>query len=372
MPERKKVFVPASFLHPDAEAQFAAAADEIEVVYGLPEGQRDIFGIPPAEQARLKEQVLASLDELLPELHGVMAMGPGGHVWITREMIERAASLEVIFVPGAGTENVDLEAATEHGVAVVNSAGSNMASVSDHAFGLILAAARRISINDRYHHVEKRWLSIPDLTREWGSPFQISRRTIGIVGFGFIGREVARKAKLGFEMRVLAYDPFFDPLEADRQGVELVADLAELLPQCDVVTVHAALTPSARHIIGERELRLMKESAVLVNCSRGGTVDPDALERALRERWIAAAGIDVTEPEPLPDGHPLFDLDNCIITSHSASSDPEVLSRLAGIVAGEALRALRGDRPWRLCNPAVWPAFLQRRAKAAELAAQGA
>jgi D-3-phosphoglycerate dehydrogenase len=248
---------------------------------------------------------------------------------------------------------------------VVFSAGAQYTAVAEHAIGLMLSLAKRIGWSDRAFRREKRY---QDRARFAGSgwpgfPQEIGGKTLGILGFGFIGRDLARKARAGFDMSVLAYDPYFDPIEAERQGVTLFrrpAELPELLRRSDFVVLSLPLSAESHHIIGEAELRQMKPSAYLINVSRGGTVDPDALLRALREGWIAGAGLDVFEPEPPPDHHPLFELENTVLSAHIGGWVAEAMPRLAQTAAREMLAVLRGERPLRLANPEVWPRLRER------------
>jgi len=281
---------------------------------------------------------------------------------VTSEVLDRARNLEVVFVPSAGTDAIDVPAATERGVAVVNAAGVNHVAVAEHALGLLLAISRHVARGDRAMHAAGRWQGIADLGA--GPPGLLHGRRVGVIGYGFAGRSFAHKCTVGLGMEAVAYDPYFHPVEAARQGVTLLDDLDELLATCDVVSLHTALTPATRGLIGRRELELMRPTAILVNTSRGGTVDTTALVDALREGWIAGAALDVTDPEPLPDGHPLFSLDNVVLTPHTAGVAIELIPQLAATSARQALQVLRGERPRDLVNPEVWPRLLERKGEA--------
>jgi D-3-phosphoglycerate dehydrogenase len=361
MSDRKKVFfVPHLLPHHRAVHEVLLAADDVEIVYGLdPETGWD----RPADVTEAEGIVAAwneRLEEVLPEIHGLYASGGDTRLEVTAERLARASKLEVSFQPGAGFNNVDLEAATAHGVAIVNAGGANSTPVSDHTLGLMISCGMRIALVDRYLHREKKWIRVVDLSRLGESPVAISYKTVGLVGFGFIAREVARKCRDGFRMRVLAYDPFFDPVEADRQGVTLVDSLEEMIPECDFLSVHVPYTKATHHIVGERELGLMKPTAFLINTSRGGNIDQEALIRFCTEGRIAGAGIDVTDPEPLPAGHPLFDVESIVMSPHIAGGPDEYLSKMGESSATNALRVLRGRRPFHLLNPDVWPALQTR------------
>ena len=343
---RKKVFVSPRILNPFVEELFSsrkgpAAFGDLDVVFAgrLDEGARLValadveafFGIPTAEELRI------------------------------------ARRLEVIALPGSGTETIDVEEATARGIAVVNAAGAQYKAVAEHAIGLMLALAKRIALSDRWFHTEKRH---PARSRYVGTgwphgyPVELEGKTLGVVGLGFVGRDLAEKCRLAFGMRVLAYDPYQDAVEAARQRVELRSELVAMLSECDFVSLHLPLGDETRGMFGERELRAMKPSAYLLNLSRGGIVDQQALLRALDEGWIAGAGLDVFDPEPLPDGHPLCSRDDVVLSPHIGGWTAEALPRLARLAAEEMVTVLRGVRSHRLVNPEVWAAFLARRASA--------
>ena len=249
------------------------------------------------------------------------------------DLLERAPRLEVIGFPGSGFESIDTAAATRAGVAVVYAAGSQYAAVAEHAIGLMLSLAKRIGFADRQMHAERRFPPREAYSGDgWpGFPHEIDRKTVLILGFGFIGRDLARKCRAAFDMTVLAYDPYFDPMEAERQGVRLSrrrSELPELIGQADFVVLCLPLGAETRHIVGAEELRAMKPGAYLINVSRGGTVDEAALIDALRQGRIAGAGIDVFDPEPALDDHPFFSMDNTVVTPHIGGWVREALPRL--------------------------------------------
>lgn len=321
------VVVPPSRLHPAALDVFA---DEVDVVDGT---------------ALDEEDLLAAL----ATAHGIV--GP-----VTAAVLGAAPHLEVVGVPGSGTDHIDVAGATERGVLVVNATGGQATAVAEHAVGLMLALAKRIAVSDRIFHTEGRFVGREHYTgRGWpGWPHEIGGSTIGIVGFGAVGRELARKCRAGFDMRVLTYDPYLDAGAARALGVEPVDALTALLPECDWVSLHVPLTDETRGLVSEQELRAMRPTASLIDLSRGGVVDEDALVRALRDGRIAGAGLDVFAEEPGPDGHPLYGMDNVVCTAHIGGWVEEAVPRLAAIMATEMLVALRGGRPSRLVNPTAW------------------
>jgi D-3-phosphoglycerate dehydrogenase / 2-oxoglutarate reductase len=211
---------------------------------------------------------------------------------------------------GSGTDNVPVEEATRRQILVANTPAAVSDGVADHLIALLFAVTRRVAELDRAVRLG-----------QWGqTPVRpvngVQGRTLGVVGFGHIAREVVRKLS-GFQMRVLAHDPYVGAETMAVHGVTAVG-LRDLLAESDFVSIHCPLTAETRHLIGERELRLMKPTAVLLNTSRGPVIDEPALVRALREGWIAAAGLDVLEDEPPAPDNPLLKLDNVVLTPHVA------------------------------------------------------
>ena len=355
---RKKVLIPTFLLHPDAEVVLDQA-DDIEVIYGLDETERAIR-LGGTDRFQLREKaVQEALERHLTEVHGLHAMGAGGHLPVTASMLNEAEHLEVVFISAAGTDRIDVAAASELGILVINAVGANAPSVSEHAVGLMLALCRRICDTDRFAHANKR----VDAMRVMQSPPRLSilrGKTLAIIGYGFIGRSIKDICRNGFGMEVIAYDPYFDPIEAQRQGVTLVEDLHDALARADFVSVNTPFTSETESLIGSRELGVMKPSAFLVNTARGKVVDSDALLTALREGTIAGAALDVTDPEPLPAGHAFFDLDNIILTPHVGGNASEVFRASSVTPVQLALEALRGRRPRHLVNPQSWPRHVER------------
>jgi hypothetical protein len=241
MTKSSTVFITETLVYPEAAAILHAAG---QLLWGLPEDQRvrPASGQHFAEQVALIRTVLAGV---LPEVDAFYGYFP-----YDAALIEAATRLQVIITPSSGAEHVDLGAATAHGVAVVNAAGAAYGPVAEHVIGLALSLLKCIAIPDRVAHSQSSALSSGQILNRPRLPSMLNGKTIGIVGLGFIGREIARIAGYGFRMTVLAYDPYFDPAEARRQGVSLVARLADLLAESDVVTVNCPLTPQTDGIIG--------------------------------------------------------------------------------------------------------------------------
>jgi glyoxylate reductase len=265
---------------------------------------------------------------------------------IDREVMEADAELKVISTYAVGYNNIDVEEATRRGIMVTNTPGVLREATADLAWALLLACARRLPQSDRF-------------VREgdfagWGPTLflghEVHGRTLGIVGMGDIGGAVARRAK-GFDMKVLYHNRKRDPRD-EELNAELVS-LDELLARSDYISLHVPLTPQTRHIIGEREVSLMKKNAILINTSRGEVVDEKALVRALKDNRIGGAGLDVYENEPrLTEG--LSQLHNVVLTPHIGSGTYETRDKMAVMAAQNLIEVLKGDRPANLVNPQAW------------------
>lgn len=271
-------------------------------------------------------------------------------------LLDRAPGLVVVACSGRGTDAIDVDAATERGVAVVNNPGFGRRPVSESALAMILALAKRLVASDRWMRAGEGWRHRTDFSEF----LELEGRTLGVVGFGEIGRETARKAIAAFGMRVLAYDPYVLADSMRAAGVVPCATLDDLLGSADVVSLHPELTDETRGMIGEAQLRRMKRGAFLVNTSRGRVVSESALVKALRERWIAGAALDVYEDEPMGADSPLYALDNLLLTPHVAGLSREAVEGMSLSAARQVLAALAGERPPNLLDAAAWPAAAAR------------
>ncbi|MGE5506948.1 MAG: phosphoglycerate dehydrogenase [Chitinophagales bacterium] len=260
---------------------------------------------------------------------------------ITANVLAETPQLKVISRYGVGVDGVDLAAATAHRIVVANTPGANTESVADLAFGLFLALARRIPLADR----EVKGGKWPRLTG-----FDVWGQTVAVLGTGQIGRAVARRAK-AFGMEILGYDVQRHP-EIEQLGGTYVS-LEEALARADFVTLHLPLLPQTRGIIGRDQLALMKPTAFLVNTSRGGIVDEDALYEALTAGRLAGAGLDVYATEP-PSGSKLVALENVIATPHSGAHTFGAMRRMAHQAVDNLLAVLKGERPAAVANPEVY------------------
>lgn len=268
------------------------------------------------------------------------------------ELLDRAGpQLRVVANYAVGYDNIDVDACSRRGVAVGNTPGVLTETTADAAFALLMAAARRIP--EAYDYVRQdRW-------KTWGPLLllgpDVHHATLGIVGFGRIGREVAKRAR-GFDMNVLYYDVYPAPAEEEaRLGARRV-EMDELLASSDFVTVHVNLTPETHHLMNAAAFAKMKPSAMLINAARGPVVDPAALYDALKNGVIAGAGLDVTEPEPLPGDHPLLTLPNCLVVPHIASASYRTRGEMARIAAENVLAGLQGKPLPAFVNPDVFAA----------------
>lgn len=259
---------------------------------------------------------------------------------ITRAVLAALPRCRVVVRYGVGTDTVDVDAATDHGVAVCNVPDYGVEEVSDHALALLLALGRRIVTLDRAVHAGDWSLaSSPDVRRLRG-------RVLGLVGLGRIGRALARKAA-ALGLVVLAVDPVADPPAPEVTTV----GFDELLARSDFVSLHAPLVPATRHLFDDAAFHRMKPGAFLINTARGGLVDTDALTRALAEGRLAGAGIDVLETEPIPPGHPLLDQPACLLTPHAGWFSQDAFAELKTKAAEEAVAVLTGGTPRYCLNP---------------------
>ncbi len=268
---------------------------------------------------------------------------------ITRRVMEMLPKCKVIVRYGIGFDTIDVNAATDNGILVVNIPRFCLEEVSNHAITLLLACAKKLAfLNEGIK--QGRWAEVKLALAPLGS---IYGQTLGLVGCGNIGRMTGRKAQC-FGLRVLGYDPYLDKFLAEESGITLVS-LPELLKKSDFISVHTPLNKETRHSIGEKEFKQMKPTAYLINTARGSIVDEPALIKALQEKRIAGAGLDVFEKEPVDSDNPLLKMDNVVVTPHSASYSDVSFKRLRTSVGQEAARVLSGWWPKNVVNKTVKP-----------------
>ena len=268
---------------------------------------------------------------------------------ITRRVMEALPRCQAIVRYGIGYDTVDVPAATDNGILVVNVPDFCFEEVSNHAIALVLACAKKFIFMDRSVKAG-RWEECKAAQAPMGS---IWGQTLGVIGCGNIGRRVARKAQC-FDLRVIGADPFVDKSLAEECGITLVS-LEELLRESDYVSVNTLLNADTRHLLGEKEFEQMKSSAYVINTSRGSVIDEPALIKALLEKQIAGAGLDVFEQEPVDPDNQLLKMDNVIALPHTAAFSDASFSRLARSVGQEAARVVSGKWPRNVVNSGVKP-----------------
>jgi lactate dehydrogenase-like 2-hydroxyacid dehydrogenase len=258
------------------------------------------------------------------------------------------AGLKIISNYAVGYDNIDVTAATERGILVANTPGTVTESTADLAFTLLLAAARRIG--EGIDHVRTgKWKTFKPLELLGKD---IHHATLGIIGLGRIGMEVARRAR-GFDMEILYYDHRMRPEKGAQAGAVMCATMEELLARSDFVSLHVPLNDRTRHLISRTTLAQMKTTAVLINTTRGPVVDTDALYDALVSRQIAYAALDVTDPEPLPKDHKLMTVPNCLVVPHIGSATIETRNRMAVMAAENLVEGAIGRTPKQSVNPDI-------------------
>ena len=268
----------------------------------------------------------------------------GNDLVVNDQVLDMAPGVKAIAKMGAGLDTVDIDAATRHNAIVFHTPGANNQAVADHTLALMLNVARKIIYCDRSLR-EKRW----EHTKIMG--LEIWQKTLGLIGLGAIGRCVALRAK-GFEMKIVAHDPYWPEAFAAEHDIERV-EINELLKDSDVISIHAPLTPENKGMIDASALKNMKPSAILINAARGGIVNEADLYQGLKDKVIAGAGIDVFENEP-PSDSPLLELDNVVLTPHTAAFTFEGMNNMSVGVVEQLIEYQKGNKPAHIVNPDVF------------------
>ncbi|PIE36221.1 hydroxyacid dehydrogenase [candidate division KSB3 bacterium] len=303
-----------------------------------PEGMALLNG--KVETAVLPDHSAETAKQMAADVDGIILRT---NVEITRDIIEAAPRLKVISRTGVGVDNIDVEAATQRGILVCNTPGMNAVSVAEHAVSLLLTLAKALPYFDREVR-QGNWK-----TRYSYRPVELQGKTLGVIGFGRIGLYAAKILGTGFDMKVLAYDPYVTSSPYPELPVTF-CELEALLSQADFVTVHLPSTPETDGLLSQKRLDLLKESAYLVNTARGSVVDEKALFDKLKAGKIAGAGLDVFEEEPLPVEHPFMQLENVIVSPHAGALTKECVSKVAVQAVQAVLDVFAGREPKYVYN----------------------
>ncbi len=297
------------------------------------------------------EAAVSNEDEFIDLLSDADGANVGVVPRTSRRVLEACPKLKAVSRMGVGVDSIDLEAATELGILACNVPGVNTAEVADHAMALLLSHTRQV--HDSVPAMRAGGWSEPGVRVKFvESVRRIAGHTVGIIGFGDIGRAFATRVRAFGPAKVVAYDPYVPASKGEIFGVEMLS-LEDVLSQSDFISIHCTATAETRHIINADTLALMKPTAILVNTSRGPVVDGAALADTLEAGKIQAAALDVTEVEPIDPDDRLLKLDNCIVTPHVAGYSPTFLHDCSTRQAENVIRALTGEQPHGLANPEV-------------------
>jgi len=275
---------------------------------------------------------------------------------VTADLLDAAPQLQIVSTSGFGYDNIDIGAATERGILVVNQRGFGRIPVSEHTVMMMLALARNFMWAEGATRDGSGWEKRTDYPI-----FELAMKTVGIVGLGYIGSELARKLRVGFGCNVIGYDPYVDPRIPNLLHINRVSSLDELLPQVRFLCLCLELTAETKNFIGETEFAKLPKDALVVNTSRGGVLDLEALTAALEAGKIAGAALDVFQPEPLPPTNRLFSMKNVIVTPHTAGLTVETNTRSTRSAVEQLLAGMSGTMPAFPKNPQAWEHAQSRR-----------
>ena len=328
---------------PDYEEMFKKAGLEVDMI---------------KEQSMTEEEILANAGEA----HAIISVGTFQP--FPEKVMAGLAKCRLIANVGIGYDRIDVKAATRYGILVTNVPDYCWEELSDHIMGLILACTRRITQLDK--EVKKGgWQQQVKLEENlqkkiWPGMTRLKGQTLGLIGFGGVSRALIPKAK-GFGLHIMAYDPYVSSQVFKDFDVEEVKDLEKLLTHSDIVSINTNLTPETTHMMGKEQFKKMKPTACFVNTARGQLIEPDALHLALSQGWISMAGLDVTDPEPLPLDDPLMKLENIIITAHSGHFSPIAWRDLFHRPGENIVTLFRdGQLPPGLLNPEAEEAYIKK------------
>ena len=318
--------------------------DKSEVIFPMKEELEELNKV----NAEIIEADWSTEDDIIKAAAGVDVIMTDA-AKMTRQVINSLVKCKLIVSYGIGYDHIDVDAATDNDIIVVNIPDFCIEEVSNHTIALLLTCAKKLVFMNNSTK-SGHWNECKQAQAPMGS---IYGQTLGIIGCGKIGRLVAKKAQC-FDLKVLGYDPYLSKAAALECGITLVS-LPELLRDADYISIHTLGNQETRHLIGEKELRQMKSSAFLINTSRGSIIDEVALIKALEENRIAGAGLDVFEQEPIDPNNPLLKMKNAVVTPHSAYYSDNALIRLRTSVGKEAARVLSGQWPQNVVNKTVKP-----------------
>ena len=285
--------------------------------------------VPDGEQGFFKDQMKEAQAVLLSTAYDV-----------PRDVIESAKNLKVISRTGVGVDNVDIKAASEKGILVLNTPAANAVSVAEHAVSMIVALSKQLLPYDKELRAGNFFI------RRSGKASDLNGKILGLVGCGNIGKSAANMCRAAFDMQVIGYDPYIKELDA----CTMYEDIEEVFQRADFISLHLPLTPETKNLVGEKLLSLMKPTAYIINTARGGIIDEQALTKALQNDKIAGAGLDVFELEPPEADNPLLTLPNVILTPHSAALTKECSARLTDQAVEGIHDYLKGDMPQFVYN----------------------
>jgi D-3-phosphoglycerate dehydrogenase len=302
-----------------------------------------------AEEVEVLTPYKANADEILTMLPNIQGMVLCAGFKVGADTLENLHELEVIGRHGAGLEIVDIQAATRKNIPVVYTPEGPTESTAEHAFLLMMAAARKLSMLNRAICAGN--FDIRD--RVVG--MELRGKNVGVIGLGHIGQRFADMCSSALDMKIYAFDPFLTREQIEARGIIYCDDLLEMAREVNILSVHCPAIPQTYHLVNAAVLEALGPEGILVNAARGQIVDEAALVRALTGGGLAAAGLDVYDPEPPAVDNPLFQLDNVVLTPHLASFTEEGRRRMGLMVAEDVLRVLRGERPLYPANPEVLP-----------------
>lgn len=325
----------ALILAPFSGAVLQRLGQKIEVIY----------------ESWMETRKLVSADELVARIQeqdiGIVVVEAD---FLFRDVFERADRLKLVAVCRGTVTQVDVAAATEHGVIVLNTPGRNAVAVAELTVGLMLSLVRKIPEAHRFVMSGEYTDPIDPYISLRGT--ELAGKTAGIVGFGAIGQQVAKRL-IAFDTSILVHDPYIDPLEIKMIGAK-PAELDELVERSDFITLHCPAVPATRGMIGPDLIARMKPAAYLVNLTSAGVVDREAIISALKAGRIAGAAFDVFDTLTVPFDHPFLQLDNVILTPHIGGATYETIERHSRMIADDIERFIRGERPANMLNPEVW------------------